>query len=71
MKMKVRFEDGRTIIDGIPALLYINEKGIGVGQLFLGENQETGLRAVDIHASTASDDCCPPLTFATERVVIK
>jgi hypothetical protein len=71
MKMNVRFEDGKTIIDGIPELLYINEECYGVGQLFLGEKQETGLRSIDIHASTITDEYCPPLTFTTERVVLK
>lgn len=30
-RLKVTFENGKTIIDGIPALLYINNNGRGLG----------------------------------------
>jgi hypothetical protein len=50
--MEVKFENGKTIIDGVPALLYINEKGHGVGQIYKNGEKLTGLQKVSINAET-------------------
>lgn len=50
--MEVKFENGKTIIDGTPALLYLNEKGHGVGQIYRNGERLTGLIKVNIEAET-------------------
>lgn len=51
-KLNVTFENGKTIIDGIPSILYLNSSNHGVGQLFNGEKVITGLQKVSIQADT-------------------
>jgi len=56
-RLKVTFENGKTIIDGIPALLYINSDGRGVGQLYKNGKRLTHLQKVNIQAEQTEKIC--------------
>lgn len=51
-KPNVTFENGKTIIDGIPAILYINGEGNGVGKLYHNGKKIEGLQEVNLNAKT-------------------
>jgi hypothetical protein len=51
-RLNVTFEDGKTIIDGIPSILYFSAMNHGVGQLYLGDEPVTGLIEVGINAKS-------------------
>lgn len=53
--MNVYFEDGKTIIDGIPDILYFNESGRGVGSLFRRTEKLQNIINLKIEAN--SDTC--------------
>lgn len=66
-RLKVTFENGKTIIDGIPALLYINNNGRGVGQLYKNGKQLTHLQKVNIQTEQTEKIC--PVTCEVKFAV--
>jgi len=65
-KLNVTFENGKTIIEGTPALLYINCNGYGVGQLYKNGEQLTHLIKIDIHAEI-NNQTTYDVKFATKQ----
>lgn len=64
--IKVTFEDGKTIIEGTPALLFISAEGHGVGQLYKDGKCITHLQKVNIQAQQDY-----VTTYETKIVVVR
>lgn len=51
-KLNVTFENGKTIIDGAPSLLYLSKEGRGIGQLYSNGQPVGKLISLNISAHT-------------------
>lgn len=68
--MKVDFnKDGMTIkFDKVPRLIYFNEEGSGVGQVYFDGVRRKGLQKVRFEAQTADEKGRPPLKYRIQYV---
>lgn len=68
--MKVDFnKDGMTInFEKVPRFIYINEDGLGVGQVYFDGVRRKGLQKVKIEAKTSDAKINPPLKYKIQYV---